>query len=77
MWRTGTDYESGDGTRIPGDFESWEGRGKVGYRDGRRLVAEPVGGLSGAGPYRLPGAAPDRRLLRDGESGLNLAPESK
>jgi iron complex outermembrane receptor protein len=30
-WREGSDYESGDGTKIPADFLSWESRGKIGF----------------------------------------------
>ncbi len=39
-FREGNDYESGDGTLVQADFESWEGRGKFGFDVGEegRLV---------------------------------------
>lgn len=32
VWRTGGDYETGEGAMVPGDFLSREVRGKLGYR---------------------------------------------
>ncbi len=37
-WRDGDDYESGSGVTVPGDFRSWEGRGKVGYDVGANTL---------------------------------------
>jgi iron complex outermembrane receptor protein len=39
-FRNGNDYEDGDGNEIPGDFQSWEGRGKLGIEtgEGSRLI---------------------------------------
>lgn len=31
VWRTGNDYESGDGTSVQGDYQSRDVRGKLGY----------------------------------------------
>ena len=54
-WRRGYQYTSGDGTSIPGDFTSSEGRGKLGYRlpDGSSMTVS--GGYQGQGPIDYPG----------------------
>lgn len=68
-WRDGDDYEAGDGTLVPGDFRSWEGRGKVGVdvSENSRLVFS--GGYQDQGPIDTPGRLLTARLFET----LNLA----
>ncbi|MGD8495912.1 MAG: TonB-dependent receptor [Gemmatimonadales bacterium] len=55
-FRNGNDYEDGDGNVIPGDFESWEGRGKLGIETGAnsRLILG-AGYQDQGGPIDYPG----------------------
>ncbi len=68
VWRTGTDYEDGAGVTIPGDFESWEGRGKVGYRTGDASWLSLSAGYQKQGPIDYPG----RLLTADFFETVNL-----
>ncbi|HSH76216.1 MAG TPA: TonB-dependent receptor, partial [Longimicrobiales bacterium] len=54
-WRQGDDYEAGNGEVVPGDFESWEARGKVAFDvgSGGRLIVG--GGYQDQGPIDYPG----------------------
>lgn len=55
-FRNGNDYEDGAGNEIPGDFQSWEGRGKLGVETGgdSRLILG--GGYQNQdGPIDYPG----------------------
>lgn len=54
-WRRGSDYASGDGTVIPGDYESAEGRGKVGLDIGEDSQLILAGGYQDQGPVDYPG----------------------
>jgi len=54
-WRRGEDYESGDGTVIPGDYESAEGRGKIGVDVTENSRAVIAGGYQDQGPIDYPG----------------------
>ena len=59
-WRQGGDYESGaddagNRTLIPGDFESWEGRGKFGFELGDNSTLVVGGGYQEQGPIDYPG----------------------
>ena len=59
-WRQGDDYESGaddagNRTLIPGDFESWEGRGKFGFDLGENSTLVVGGGYQEQGPIDYPG----------------------
>ncbi|MGE0159889.1 MAG: TonB-dependent receptor [Gemmatimonadales bacterium] len=58
-WRTGDDYEAGNGQIVPGDFESWEGRGKLAFDVGEGGQLVLGGGYQEQGPIDYPG-----RLLR-------------
>lgn len=55
VWRDGDDYESGDGQVIPGDFRSWEGRGKLGFDLGGGSRLTLGGGYQEQGPIDYPG----------------------
>jgi iron complex outermembrane receptor protein len=54
-YREGSDYDDGNGNEIPGDFDSWEARGKLGFEtgEGSRLVVG--GGYQDQGPLDYPG----------------------
>ena len=54
-WRQGDDYESGADEVIPGDFESWEGRGKLGFDLGESSTLVIGGGYQEQGPIDYPG----------------------
>ena len=59
-WRQGDDYEAGAddaGTSalIPADFESWEGRGKLGFDLGENSKLVVGGGYQDQGPIDYPG----------------------
>jgi iron complex outermembrane receptor protein len=54
-WRQGDDYKSGADRLIQGDFESWEGRGKVGFDLGENSRVVVGGGYQEQGPIDYPG----------------------
>ena len=54
-FREGNDYESGGGQLVPGDFRSWEARGKVGFDVGDRGRALLSAGYQEQGPIDYPG----------------------
>ncbi len=54
-WRQGSDYESGDGSLIPGDYESAEGRGKIGVDVSESSKVVLAGGYQDQGPIDYPG----------------------
>lgn len=54
-WRQGNDYESGDGTVIPGDYESAEGRGKIGVDVSESSKVVLGGGYQDQGAIDYPG----------------------
>ena len=54
-WRQGDDYESGGDLIVPADFESWEGRGKLGIDVGERGQVILQGGYQEQGPIDYPG----------------------
>lgn len=64
-WRDGDDYESGGdpGTAIPGDYRSWEVRGKAGVdlTEDSQLVLS--GGFQDQGPIDYPGRLLDAELF--------------
>ena len=53
-WRQGNDYESGDGIVVPGDFDSWDVRGKVGFDLGSGDLVLSAG-YQEQGPIDYPG----------------------
>ncbi len=68
VWRTGSDYQSGDDVTVPGDFESWEVRGKVGYRTSDASWLSISAGYQEQGPIDYPG----RLLTADFFETVNL-----
>jgi iron complex outermembrane receptor protein len=54
-YRTGSSYRSGDGTEIPADFTSWEGRAKLGFDTGSASRLTLSGGYQGQGPIGYAG----------------------
>lgn len=54
-WRRGGDYETGSGEVIEGDFDSWEGRGKVGVDVGENSRLSLSAGYQDQGPIDYPG----------------------
>ena len=54
-YRNGSDYESGDGTVVPADFESYEGRGKLGFEVGANGQLTVGGGYQKQSDVDYPG----------------------
>jgi iron complex outermembrane receptor protein len=54
-YRTGNSYKSGDGTEIPADFTSGEGRVKLGFDTGTGSLLTLSGGYQGQGPVEFAG----------------------
>lgn len=71
VWRDGDDYEAGNGSTVPADFNSWEGRGRVGYRTGEASWANVSVGYQEQGPIDYPG----RLLNADFFETVNLSGE--
>lgn len=55
VYRDGNDYQSGNGTEVPGEFRSWEGRGKVGLELAAGSSLTFAGGYQDQGPIDYPG----------------------
>lgn len=62
-YRQGEDYEDGDGEIVPGDYESWETRGKLGFELGRRSRLVVGGGYQDQGPIDYPGRVLDAEFF--------------
>jgi iron complex outermembrane receptor protein len=54
-WRQGDDYTSGGDLSVPADYESWEGRGKLGIDVGEAAQVILQGGYQEQGPIDYPG----------------------
>ena len=54
-YRTGNQYTSGDGTEVPADFTSGEGRVKLGFDTGTGSLLTLSGGYQGQGPIEYAG----------------------
>ena len=54
-YREGSDYEDGNGEAVPGDYRSWEARGKVGYDVASGSSVVLAGGYQDQGPVDYPG----------------------
>ncbi len=67
-FREGNDYKSGGGALVPGDFKSWEARGKVGFDAGDRGRLVLSAGYQEQGPIDYPG----RLLTADFFESTNL-----
>ena len=72
-WREGSDYTSGDGTLVPADFLSWEGRGRVGFDVAENSVLSIFGGYQWQEDLDYPG----RLLNADFFKTLNLGADLK
>jgi len=68
-WREGGDYESGGGESIPGDFESWDVRGKLSVELDESSDLGLSIGYQEQGPIDYPG----RLLTADFFQSLNLS----
>ncbi len=68
-WREGDDYKAGDGSVVPGTFDSWDIRGKLGFDVGDRTDFVLSAGYQEQGPIDYPG----RMLSADSFESLNLA----
>ena len=53
--REGGDYESGDGSEVPGDFESFEGRWSLGWKINDAALLEYSGGYQAQDDIDYPG----------------------
>jgi iron complex outermembrane recepter protein len=54
-WRQGDDYTAGDGSIVPADYKSWEGRGKLAFDVGSGGLLTLAGGYQRQGPIDYPG----------------------
>jgi iron complex outermembrane receptor protein len=62
--RQGEDYKDGDGNTVPGDYKSWEARGKVGFQLAPRSSLVVAGGYQDQGPIDYPGRILDADYFR-------------
>lgn len=63
-FRTGSDYESGDGTLVPADYRSTEGRGKLGFRLGRGSDLTLTGSYQDQSDIDYPGRQLDAEFFK-------------
>jgi iron complex outermembrane receptor protein len=63
-YRQGEDYKDGDGNVVPGDYRSWEGRGKVGFQLAPRSNLVGAAGYQDQGPIDYPGRILDAEYFR-------------
>ena len=63
-YRQGEDYKDGDGNDVPGDYKSWEARGKVGFQLAPRSSLVVAGGYQDQGPIDYPGRILDADYFR-------------
>jgi len=54
-WREGSDYDAGDGSSVPGDFKSAEGRASLGLKLGDNAQLEFSGSVQGQDDIDYPG----------------------
>lgn len=71
-WRRGNDYTSGDGTTVPADFRSAEGRAKLGYRLSTSSYLTLSGGYQGQGPIDYPGRLLNAKFFHTWTSNIQL-----
>jgi iron complex outermembrane recepter protein len=62
-YRSGEDYEDGDGNLVQGDYESWETRGKMGLELGSSSSLVIGGGYQDQGPIDYPGRILDAQFF--------------
>ncbi len=63
-WRDGDDYEAGDGSTVPGDYRSWEARGRVRIDSGERSGVTLSAAYQRQDDIDYPGRLLDARLFR-------------
>jgi iron complex outermembrane receptor protein len=64
-FRNGNDYEDGNGNEVPGDFESWEARGKISVETSDNSRVEFGGGYQDqSGPIDYPGRLLNAELFQ-------------
>ncbi|MFQ5529582.1 MAG: TonB-dependent receptor domain-containing protein [Gemmatimonadota bacterium] len=64
-FRNGNDYEDGNGDEVPGDFESWEARGKISVETSDNGRVEIGGGYQDqSGPIDYPGRLLNAELFQ-------------
>ncbi|MDH3297404.1 MAG: TonB-dependent receptor [Gemmatimonadota bacterium] len=64
-FRNGHDYEDGNGAEVPGDFESWEARGKISVETDDNSRVEFGGGYQDqSGPIDYPGRLLNAELFQ-------------
>lgn len=66
-WRNGDDYETGDGTRVPGDFRSAEARARVGVELARGSEVSFSAGYQDQGPIDYPGRLLTAKYFETGD----------
>lgn len=74
-WRDGGDYETGTDELVPGDFRSWEGRGKVGVDVGENSILSVSGGYQDQGPMDYPGRLLNADLFETANASLRWQTE--
>lgn len=70
--RQGDDYESGDGSVVPADYESTEGRWRFGFRPQENLLLEYSGGYQEQQDLDFPGRLLDATYFYTRSYGLEL-----
>jgi len=70
-WRTGDDYDAGNDQSIPGDFESAEGRGRVGVELSEHSTLSVSGSYQDQQDLDYPGRLLNAKFFRTGMGQLN------
>ncbi len=69
-YRTGSDYEAGDGTTVPADYRSTDVRGQVRLRLTQAATLTALGGYQDQGAIDYPGRLLDAQFFRSGNATL-------
>jgi iron complex outermembrane receptor protein len=72
-WRTGDDYDAGNGETVPGDYESAEGRGRLGVKLSDRSTLSITGSYQDQQDLDYPGRLLNAAFFRTGMGQLNYA----
>ena len=70
--RTGEDYEAGDGSVVPGDFESTEGRWRFGWKPAEAWTLDYTGGYQEQQDLDFPGRLLDATYFYTRSHGVDL-----
>ena len=70
-WRTGDDYDAGNDQSIPGDFESAEGRGRVGVELSEHSTLSAMGSYQDQRDLDYPGRLLNAKFFQTGMGQLN------